>query len=161
MLHLLKPDADAARVRVPPPLIFLTSIVCGYLLDTYVVSAPLSLGPALSLSLVVITLAPSVLVLTLALLGHLRSGQNPEPWKTTPSILTTGVYRWTRNPMYLGMALGQLAIGFWFDSGWIIGFTAMSMACVHHFAIKLEEAYLLDKFGDEFASYMRQVRRWI
>ena len=49
-----------------------------------------------------------------------RTGQDPKPWESTPEIISTGVYRFTRNPMYAGMALLQAGIGLALASAWII-----------------------------------------
>ena len=161
MLGLLEPDKDAAAVRVPPPLIFLAIIGIAVAIQFHVSPLTFGMSRALQFGLAAILALPCVVLLALALAAHLRTGQNPEPWKSTPTMLTGGVYAWTRNPMYLGMALGQAALGMLFDNGWILLLTPASMLCVFHLAIRLEEAYLLGKFGRAYEEYVSNVRRWL
>jgi protein-S-isoprenylcysteine O-methyltransferase Ste14 len=102
------------------------------------------------------------LVLLAGALGLFRrTGQDPKPWKSTPEIIATGVYRFTRNPMYLGMALLQAAIGVGWANGWILALVPAVLAVVYATAIRHEEAYLERKFGDAYLHYKRSVRRWI
>jgi protein-S-isoprenylcysteine O-methyltransferase Ste14 len=71
------------------------------------------------------------------------------------------VYRLTRNPMYVGMALLQTAIGVGLANAWILAFVPLVLLLVHATAIRHEEAYLERKFGESYASYKRSVRRWL
>lgn len=117
----MEPDPrDRAAVRFPPPLIYLASILLGIGLesvvrrlrwvDFYVWARPLAV--------ILLLVAAGMIAAAIGLFR--RSGQNPEPWKPTPEILTGGIYRLTRNSMYLGLALLQLALGLWKGNGWIV-----------------------------------------
>lgn len=90
-----------------------------------------------------------------------RTGQDPKPWKTTPEIISTGVYRFTRNPMYLGMALLQVGIGVGFANGWILALLPPVLVIIYAVAIRPEETYLESKFGDGYTAYKKSVRRWL
>jgi protein-S-isoprenylcysteine O-methyltransferase Ste14 len=83
------------------------------------------------------------------------------PWTSTPQIVSSGVYRFTRNPMYLGLAAIQLGIGVALGNGWIVALVPAVLAAVHVLAIRPEEAYLERKFGDAYRQYKRSVRRWL
>ncbi len=72
-----------------------------------------------------------------------RLGTNVRPSQPATKIATTGPYRWTRNPMYLGMALVYTGLAIGFDG-----------------PIAREERYLEDKFGEEYHRYKADVRRW-
>ena len=72
-----------------------------------------------------------------------------------------GVYRFTRNPMYLGMALVHGGVALWLLDGWLLVTLPLAMAVVHRIAIQPEEIYLEQKFGEAYASYRRRVRRWL
>ena len=89
-------------------------------------------------------------------------GQDPAPWTTTPEIVTEGIYRMTRNPMYVGMArdpvrhrrrprqrLDRRAS------------CPLVLAIVYAIAVRHEEAYLERKFGEGYLVYKRSVRRWL
>ncbi|MCI0671698.1 MAG: isoprenylcysteine carboxylmethyltransferase family protein, partial [Myxococcaceae bacterium] len=72
-----------------------------------------------------------------------------------------GVYKFTRNPMYLGMTLLQTAIGIGWANGWIIALLPGVLAIIYATAIRHEEAYLERKFGDAYTRYKESVRRWL
>lgn len=90
-----------------------------------------------------------------------RTTVNPLSPERTSAIVTTGLYRWSRNPMYLGMALILLGLAAWASTlaGYL--FVAAFCACLTRFQIVPEERSLLVAFGPEFQRYMNEVRRWI
>ena len=90
-----------------------------------------------------------------------RSGQNPEPWQPTPSIIKAGPYARSRNPVYVGMAIVQCGVATISGVVWIYLTACLSVAAVWHFVVAREEAYLQRKFGDEYREYCAQVRRWV
>lgn len=90
-----------------------------------------------------------------------RTGQNPEPWKTTPAIITTGVYARTRNPMYLAMGLLQAGIGLLSGAVAVALLVPLTWFTIARTAIVHEEAYLERKFGQAYLDYKRRVRRWL
>ena len=82
------------------------------------------------------------------------------PQRST-AVVRTGLYRLSRNPMYLGMALALLGLAAWSSS--LTGYALVAAFCGYltRFQIVPEERALLQRFGPEFADYMSQVRRWI
>lgn len=102
--------SDNAGVRVPPPLIFLGFLLAGLLYDS-----PWFEGRMAGVGVTVAGGVLAALGIALMLISaprHKKAGSNVEPWKPTTTIITTGVYGYSRNPIYLGMALthGGLAI---------------------------------------------------
>ena len=152
---------DGAAVRIPPPLIYLAAIIVAGLLHAYMWPMPLLLefGPRLTVSLTFVMLGIVLMASAIGLFK--RTGQDPKPWKSTPEIISTGVYRFTRNPMYLGMALLQIGIGAGLENGWIVAFVPPVLLAVYRTAVRPEEAYLVGKFGDAYRQYRRSVRRWL
>ncbi len=71
------------------------------------------------------------------------------------------MYRFTRNPMYVGMALLQAGIGLALASAWTIALVPVVLAVVYATAVRHEEAYLEEKFGAAYLSYNSSVRRWM
>ena len=154
-------ENDGAAVRIPPPLVYVFAVVAGALV--YAFAFPLPLGLASGLRAGVTATAA---VVGLALMGSAmglfnRTGQDPKPWKATPEIISTGIYRFTRNPMYVGMALLQAALGVGLANAWILLLIPAVLVIVYATAIRHEEAYLERKFGDTYLDYRRSVRRWI
>ena len=148
-------------MRFPPPLIYLATVLLGVGLESFVFPLRRVDFYVWARPLAVLVLLVGVAMIAAAIGLFRRSGQNPEPWKPTPEILTGGIYRLTRNPMYLGLALLQLALGLWKGNGWIVVLAPLSLAAVYWFAVRHEEAYLEGKFGHVYLDYKASVRRWI
>ena len=154
-------DKDAAAVRFPPPFAYLIALVVGALLQWFVYPLPLEVPMTLRIGAGVVT-ALAGIGLVASAFGLFRGiGQDPAPWTSTPEIVTEGIYRVTRNPMYVGMALLQLGIGIGLANGWIVAFVPLVLAVVYATAVRHEEAYLERKFGEGYLVYKRSVRRWL
>ncbi len=91
----------------------------------------------------------------------LRSGATPHPMRPTPTLVQSGPFSLTRNPMYLGMAVLYLGITFAANAFWPVIFLPEAIALSYLFAIRFEEAYLGRAFGDAYTEYRSRVRRWI
>ncbi len=154
-------DKDAATVRIPPPVLYIASIVAGIVMHKLLFPMPIALpkGPRIVLSLAVALLGAVLAVGALRLFR--ATGQDPKPWLATPEIVQTGVYRFTRNPMYVGFALLQIAIGIGLGNLWVLLLAPLACAVVQIMAIRPEEAYLQRKFGDAYLDYKKSVRRWL
>lgn len=152
---------DGAAVRIPPPLVYLAGVIAGVLLQAFVWPLRLDVGASVRVAGTTAALAAGVGLMAAAFGLFRRTGQDPKPWKATPEIISTGIYRWTRNPMYVSMALLQIGIGLGLANGWIIALVPPVLVVVYLTAIRHEEAYLARKFGDAYLEYKAAVRRWI
>lgn len=151
---------DGAAVRVPPPLVYIAMVVAGIGLQLiWPFPIGLAWGPLIALALFIAFLG--VVLVGGALRLFRETSQDPKPWLATPEVITSGVYRYTRNPMYVGLAVLQAAIGVGLGNPWIILLVPLSCAVVHITAIRPEEAYLERKFGDAYLEYKSSVRRWL
>jgi protein-S-isoprenylcysteine O-methyltransferase Ste14 len=152
-------NADTAGVTAPPPLIYLGGLAVGFVLEALL---PGSSVPA-ALRWI---LGGALLVAGLALLASFntlfkRKGTAVEPWKPTTAIVTTGPYRLTRNPAYVGMAVVYIAIALLADALWVLLPLPLVLVIIDRGVIAREERYLERKFGQEYLDYKRRVRRWI
>jgi protein-S-isoprenylcysteine O-methyltransferase Ste14 len=149
-----------AKVRFPPPLVYLASILLG-------VAMRYTAGPlAVAYRYLALTAGVAVLLGGLWLIvGAWRlfrqTGQDPKPWKPTPEIVLSGPYRFTRNPMYLGLTCIQIGLGLALNNLWISLLAAFSLLAVHFIAVIPEENYLTEKFGDSYRGYLVKVRRYL
>jgi protein-S-isoprenylcysteine O-methyltransferase Ste14 len=150
-----------ARVRIPPPLVFLVANGAGLGLR-YVVAPPL-LPFARVVQLVVGgALAALAIALGLSALGLFKkSGPNAAPWTPSPSLLLEGPYRFTRNPMYVGMFVLTVGIGFLANNLWVVIAAVVFLLVVHFTAVLPEEAYLAEKFGVDYRRFKTKVRRYL
>ncbi|HKE35298.1 MAG TPA: isoprenylcysteine carboxylmethyltransferase family protein [Candidatus Acidoferrum sp.] len=149
-----------ANVRFPPPLIYLASILLGVVIR-YAMPLP---NPAESF----ITRAAGIAIILAGLWLNAdawklfkSTGQHPAPWKPSPELVLNGSYRFTRNPMYLGMTCIQVGLGLALNNLWISLLAAFSLLAVHFIAVVPEEKYLAEKFGESYTGYVIKVRRYL
>ena len=152
---------DHAGVRFPPPLVFLGLLLLGFAAERLAGGLGFGLGrialTILGAGLVLAGLAPIVA----AIGGFRRAGTRPEPWEPSSAIVTGGVYRFTRNPMYLGMALIHAGLAVAFDGPLALATLPIAVAIIRTQVIAREERYLEARFGEEYRAYKGRVRRWL
>ena len=155
-------DAETARSIVRPPLLHLACLVLGLLLDRGL-PLPLALpGPdpmlwAVGGGLVVLGLAIFV-----ASIRNFSRAATPVP-STQPvrALVTTGIHALSRNPIYVGMFLLYLGIGFAARSPWVLALAVPLAITMRYGVVAREEAYLDRRFGDAYRAYKARVRRWL
>ncbi len=152
------PARDIAGVIAPPPLIYLGPLIVGLLLDRWVPIGGLPSGAARLLGTLCLV---GFSIAVFALVAFRRAGTRPEPWKATTALVTSGPYRFTRNPMYLGFTLLYLALALWFGGYWTLLLLPPVLLVMVHGVIRREEAYLSRRFGTEYDAYRQRVRRWL
>jgi protein-S-isoprenylcysteine O-methyltransferase Ste14 len=89
-----------------------------------------------------------------------RAGTPIEPTKPSTALVTSGIYRWSRNPMYLGLSAILLGIGLVTGSLWFVVALPVAIFAVTKLAIEPEERYLAELFGNAYLDYKSRVRRW-
>ncbi len=150
---------DAPAVRVPPPLYFAAFLGAAVLLQRL---APPPAPPHALLRLPATACAIVAAVLGFASMGlFLAARENPIPETATQRLVLGGPYRFTRNPMYLGMFLLYLAGGLWWACLWSLLLAPLVVWAVTVRVIREEERYLEGKFGAEYRAYCARVRRWL
>lgn len=150
-----------ANVRFPPPFVFLLFAGAGALLDMSGYPLPLAIGKTVRIAAAIGVLGAGLLLCGSTLTLFQRSGQDPEPWKPTPSLIAAGPYRFSRNPMYLGMLLIQAGAGLVFDNLWVVLLSLPALGVVHRIAVRPEERYLVHRFGKAYEDYMATVPRYV
>lgn len=154
-------DRDNPGVIAPPPLLFLAVLGVAALVERVGRRVPTGLPRAARLGLALALLLAATVLLAGALGRFHAARTNPEPWKPSTTVVADGVYRYTRNPMYLGMTLVYLALALAMDSGVALLLVPALLALVHVGVIAREERYLEAKFGDDYRRYRASVRRWL
>lgn len=98
-----------------------------------------------------------------ALIPFWRQGTtiNPHTPQKTTRLITQGIYRWSRNPMYLGMLCGLIAWAFFLSSPPLLLGALIFMGYLNRFQIAPEEKHLTAIFGDDYRAYQQSTRRWI
>jgi protein-S-isoprenylcysteine O-methyltransferase Ste14 len=152
---------DTAGVIAPPPLLYGAALAAGLALDFLVLRVPTGLPAAVRFGLATVCVLAALVLIGGALTGFRRAGTPAEPWQASTAIVTDGVYGYTRNPMYLAMALFYGAIAVAADSLITLLFLFPLLVVVHYGVVLREERYLERKFGDAYRHYKFAVRRWI
>lgn len=112
------------------------------------------------LSWFLLALAFVVMLLAIYRFGKAKTTVDPmQPDKAT-QLVTKGIFRFSRNPMYLGMLLILLAFGLKLGNAFNTLLAAGFVYYMNHFQIKYEEEALLQRFGKEYRLYLKAVRRW-
>lgn len=152
---------QTAGVIAPPPLLVLPAILLAELLGWW---QPLPFNASNSAWRWVVTGALVVCSLALAASAILtmRRARTPvEPWKQTRSIVTSGAFAISRNPIYTAFLGLQLAYAWGATNAWGLLLLPLTIALLHWGVIVREERYLTRLFGDEYTQYRQRVRRWI
>jgi protein-S-isoprenylcysteine O-methyltransferase Ste14 len=152
--------ADTAHVIIRPPLAWGLAVLGGLALNSLV---PLPFLPA---DVPAGWLGAMVFVLALALFAWaivtiIRAGSNVPTNQPTTTIVESGPYRFTRNPIYLGMFLGLIGLAIAFDNLWLLVMLVPFALIIRYGVVAREEAYLERKFGDVYRAYRSRVRRWL
>ncbi len=145
---------------IPPPFVFLAGLAAGVVVDRLVARWPVP-GGAARVALAVLAIGGGVGLGGSALRLFRRTGQDPEPWRPTPELVFSGPYRFTRNPMYVGMAFLTIGLGAAAGTLWTVPFAFAALGAVHVLAVLPEERYLTAKFGAPYLEYKARVRRYL
>ena len=152
---------DHAGVRFPPPFIYLSFLVAGLLLSRV---RPLTVVPAFYATVFGIAFIVVAIAIAVAVAGfrELRRHETTvRPDQPSSTIVNSGPYRFTRNPLYLSLATLYLGIGLWTNSLWVILLLVPLVFVMTRQVIAREEAYLERAFGDTHLNYKSQARRWL
>ncbi|MBI5620749.1 isoprenylcysteine carboxylmethyltransferase family protein [Candidatus Gottesmanbacteria bacterium] len=151
--------SDSSQVIAPPPLIYLSGLVVGAILHWL---KPLPFLPeTLTLPLSTILVVTSIALITTAFRAFRKAKTTIHVHKPTTKIVTTGPYRFSRNPIYLSMTLLTIGIAILVNTLWILVMLIPVLLVMQFGVIAREEAYLTKKFGDEYLHFKSKVRRWL
>lgn len=152
-------EQDKPGVPFPPPFSFLAPFL---LLMGAEWLLPTSFGPAPWRWLAgALLLAAGLAMSASGAVTQRRAGTDFLPDRPSTKVVTHGVYAWTRNPMYLGFILLTTGLAVLLDSLWGLAAVPIGILVIDRLVIVREERYLERKFGEEYLSYKRRVRRWL
>jgi protein-S-isoprenylcysteine O-methyltransferase Ste14 len=158
-----KNKARGPNIRVPP-LYFFGGFLVGLLLDATVKA--LRLGSA-SATPAALTRAGWIVFLagmTIALSGVFTfqlAGTTMFPFEPASRLVQHGPYRFTRNPMYLGLTIAYAGLSLALNTAWPLLLLPLVIWLLIKTVIRPEEEYLASTFGDEYLAYKKRVRRWL
>lgn len=152
-------NSDTPGVRIIPPLIYLAGIVVGLLASLFAPTKVFPAGLAWTAGGILILCGA---VLAGAAITSFRSvGTTIRPDRAARALIIAGPYRFTRNPMYLGLAAVYLGIAVAIQSLWALILLPIVLTIIQRRVIQPEEAFLERRFGAAYTSYRTNVRRWL
>lgn len=154
------PRKERTSVRLHPGVLFLTTLTAAGLLE-YRFPAPLNLLFAVRMSIAGVLMAFSASILLWGV-RTLHVANTPfEPNREPKAIVTSGPFRYSRNPMYLGLIIMGIGWAFLTSSSWFLAGTAALFLLLNFVVIPREEMALRRIFPTEFAEWSHRKRRWI
>jgi protein-S-isoprenylcysteine O-methyltransferase Ste14 len=152
--------ADTAQVMIRPPLAWGLAVISGLALD-WIVPLPFLPVDLPTGWLGAIVFAFALALVAWAIVTMTRAGSNVPTNRPTTTIVESGPYRFTRNPIYLGMFLGLAGLAIAFDTLWLLMTLVPFGLVIRYGVVAREEAYLERKFGDVYRGYRSRIRRWL
>ena len=153
--------ASALLLRLPPPLVCVAAFLLGVGLQR-LVPAPLPARletPVQAIGGVVLLLG--ILLGPVNALMFLLRGTTLNPARAPKRLFTGGIYRITRNPMYIGLLLVYAGVALFHAQAWALLLISIPIVLVDRIYIPFEEQRLADTFGTAYLAYCQRVRRWM
>ena len=152
-------ENDFRKPFAAPPTIFVVAFLIGLVLDFIF---PFPLIPTLPQFILGAACAVAGFLLIRTSISAIENaGTTYDPYAASTKLVTSGIYRFTRNPGYLGLAVIQLGLALLIDGIWIAMTMAIAVLVTHVFVVRLEEEKLRQSFGQEYEQYRAYVRPWI
>jgi protein-S-isoprenylcysteine O-methyltransferase Ste14 len=150
-------------LRIPVPWVFVLTYLVGVLLET---ARPIQGGLAAARPNLTLTYGGMVFVVGAAIAGwglvtFKKARTTTVPGRVSATLVTWGPYRFSRNPMYVGLAIAYLGEALILRQLWPVILLPITLAYVNWVVIPVEQRKLTEAFGDEYSRYRRQVRRWL
>lgn len=147
--------------KIPPPVVALFFIICMWLVSKLGLHLNLPVFPVRALAVAIFIAGLSLPIAGGMAFKKVKTTVNPLHPEQASTLVKNGVFKYSRNPMYLGLSVVLVA--------WAIGLSSLSalllvpvfMLYITRFQIQPEERALSEKFGDEFDAYRRTTRRWL
>jgi protein-S-isoprenylcysteine O-methyltransferase Ste14 len=152
--------ADSSGAIIHPPIAWALAFIGGLAIDW---SYPLSILPIQvpNVWLGAMIFAAGLMLALWAIMTMRKAGTALPVNRSTTVIVESGPYRYSRNPIYIGMFLGQAGLAAGFNSLWILLALVPFYIVIRYGVIASEESYLERKFGEAYLSYKSRIRRWL
>lgn len=149
------------ELKIPPVVVFLFVGVGMWFVAVSLPVADIAIPGSGSIAIVMLAAGGAVAVPAVLRFRRHDTTVHPNRPEKTSTIVTTGIYRYTRNPMYLGLACLLTAWALWLGNIAALAGVPLFIAYMTRFQIKPEEGALRELFGDSYVEYTTTVRRWI
>lgn len=148
-------------MNIPVPWVFILTYLIGFVVQLYLPMTIRSTVSATVIREVGLIVAGIGIVIAFSALGVFRKRKTTTiPFETPSELVTAGPYRFTRNPMYLGLTLIYIGVAGTRLEVWPLILLPFLLAYINFVVIPFEERRLADTFGDQYRLYRAGVRRW-
>ena len=151
-----------AELKLPtlPPVIFFAPVFLGVLIHVFIWRGEV-IGGTIGLVIGLVLISVGVLLIYWSWITMRRHGEHPEPGEPTETLVTSGPFKRTRNPIYSGFLLIAAGLAIALNGMAILVSVFFGVALLTALVIRREEAYLLREFGEIYAKYENRTGRWI
>jgi len=155
----MRKNNDNPKVKLPPPILFFGLGIIGVTME-YI--SPITIGIDFPINYLGFGINIVSIIGTWKISELFKKHKTEvKPWQTTSKIITTGPYKYSRNPIYIIFCGIPIGLGIAFNTYWAFFAFIPGLIIVYYTAVKKEEKYLEAKFGEEYLDYKRKVRRWL
>lgn len=148
--------------KIPPPIVALTILLCMWVFDLFLHWLQFSLPYSWVIAIVIAGSGMSIIAIGIRSFSKKETTVNPLKPDTASSLVNEGIYRFTRNPMYVGLLIIVIAWGVFLSNALILLIGPIFFVFyINQFQIKPEEEALETLFGEDYLAYKTKVRRWI
>lgn len=151
----------ALEHKIPPPIVALTIAAAMWAVAGVTPAFPVATGLRTSLALLVTLIGGAYAIAGTVSFRRAKTTVNPLKPASASSLVTSGIYGVTRNPMYVGLLMALVATGIYLATIAALVGPLLFMLFIHRFQIVPEERALAEKFGPQYTEYAQRVRRWL
>ena len=157
----VRDSGGVAGVIAPPPLIFLGFLALSAILEAVIPTPTMALFPYVRYAAGTVLFIIGLVIGIAGIRGLRASGTNISTDLPATALVVDGIYRWSRNPLYLAMTLAYVGLAIAAGSAWAIVLLIPLLAVMNICVISREERYLEREFGDAYRAYKSRARRWL
>ncbi len=151
----------ALELKIPPVAVFIVVALLMHLAHTFAAGAHIAVPFSLAILFVSIAISGVVGISGIVAFRQAKTTVNPVKPEEASSVVDSGIYRYTRNPMYLGLLVLLIGLSIYYQNLLSVALNIVFVMYMNRFQIEPEEAVLEKKFGEEYLDYKQSVRRWI
>jgi protein-S-isoprenylcysteine O-methyltransferase Ste14 len=149
------------ELKIPPPVVALAFGALMWAASPLVAPVEVAFGNRVGVAVVLASVGLLIDLVAIVTFWRARTTVNPMKPGATLALVTGGVYRFSRNPMYVGLVLFLLAWAVYLSSWLALLFVPVFVIYISRFQIQPEERAMLSLFGPDYSSYQAKVRRWL
>lgn len=160
-LNAMEKQADHPGVYFPPPLLYVAVFLVSLVIQQFIHLNRSFFGSTTALIASFLFVIVGFALMLPAVYKFIHTKNTLIPVKPATSLLASGIYSVSRNPMYLGLLLIYIGVACWIGNWWTFLFVPLLILLINKLIIEREERYLERAFGAAFTDYKKKVRRWI